>query len=139
MHSCSTLPLSAISYITAIAGSDYMSISSEAVFSTGSTNNDARCENVSLLQDNALEGDQIFTVILTTSDPDVMIQTNMTSVTILDNDGNKPAGRLPMELHVCTMYVKILRLGGKMPASIEIQTLFSQAHCGVIFSFSSSN
>ena len=43
--------------------------------------------NITILEDGALEGDQTFTVVLTTLDPDVMLSRNLTTVTIMDNDG----------------------------------------------------
>ncbi len=64
-----------------------MSVSSNVYFSSGSTNNDARCVSISILEDNALEDDLTFTVTLTTSDPDVVLGNYMTVITIIDNDG----------------------------------------------------
>ncbi len=69
--------------VAGIAGSDYINISTEAVFTTGSI----RCVDISILDDNALEGDQTFTVTLSTSDPDVMLGNDVTTITIIDNDG----------------------------------------------------
>ncbi len=71
----------------AFASSDYAIISSVLIFISGSTDNATRCVDISILEDNALEGNQTFTVVVATSDPDVMFQTSMTSVTITDNDG----------------------------------------------------
>ncbi len=73
--------------ITAIAGSDYTNSSSGEYFAFGSTTNDVRCVGITILNDDALEGNQTFTVTLTTSDPDVMLGTDKTIITIRDNDG----------------------------------------------------
>ena len=43
--------------------------------------------NITILEDDAVETNETFTVTLTTSDPDVMIGTNVTTVSIIDNDG----------------------------------------------------
>ena len=43
--------------------------------------------NIIILEDNALETNKTFTVTLTTSDADLMIGTNVTTVSIIDNDG----------------------------------------------------
>ena len=57
------------------------------IFATGSSDGDEECVNITILEDDALETSETFTVTLTTSDPDVMIDTNVTTVVILDNDG----------------------------------------------------
>ena len=49
--------------------------------------NATKCVNISIVDDNALEGNQTFMVTLTTSDPDVMLGNNMTAINIVDNDG----------------------------------------------------
>ncbi len=67
--------------------SDYLHKSSDLIFTSGSTDNATRCVDISILDDGALEGNQTFTVTLTTSDPDVMLGTNVTTITITDNDG----------------------------------------------------
>lgn len=46
------------------------------------------CTNVNITNDNVVEDMEVFQVILSSSDPDVIIGTNGTaSITILDNDG----------------------------------------------------
>ena len=55
-------------------------------FTPGSSENDTRCVNVTIMDDNALEGNQTFSVILSTSNPNVMLRTNVTTITIIDND-----------------------------------------------------
>ncbi len=80
------LRLILISFV-AIAGSDYISASSYMTYTSGSTDNAVRCITVSILEDAALEGNQTFTVMLSTSDPDVMLGISMTTVIITDNLG----------------------------------------------------
>ena len=48
---------------------------------------DSRCVDISVVDDNALEGDQTFTVTLSTPDPAVMLGNNIISIIIIDNDG----------------------------------------------------
>lgn len=71
-----------------MANSDYTSISSDEVFTSGPTDNATRCVDITLLPEDPLEGDQTFTVMLTTSDPDVMLGTSVTTITIINDDGN---------------------------------------------------
>ena len=72
----------------AVEDSDYTSISSTITFLSGSTDSTSQCVNISVTDDAALEGNQTFTVTLTTSDPDVLLLGNdMTVITIEDNDG----------------------------------------------------
>ncbi len=69
-----------------MSSSDIISNSSNEVFASASTNSDVQCVDFSILEDSALEGNQTFTVTLTTSDPDVMLGNGMTAITIIDND-----------------------------------------------------
>ena len=71
----------------ALAGFDYTSVSSAETFISASTNNAVRCISVSIVDDNALEADQTFTVTLSTPDMSVVLGTTATVVTIRDNDG----------------------------------------------------
>ena len=66
--------------------SDYMSLSSVETFAAGSTDTATRCVNITILDDAALEGDQTFTLTLSTSDPDVLLGNDKTLITIEDND-----------------------------------------------------
>ena len=70
-----------------MAGLDYVNVSSEYIFTSGSTSNATRCADISIVDDEALEGNQTFTVSLTTSDPNVVPGTNTTTIEIVDNDG----------------------------------------------------
>ena len=73
--------------ITAIADYDFLRTSSNEVFTSGSTNNSMRCSVISIIDDDALEGNQTFRVTLSTLDPNVMLGNSITTVTIMDNDG----------------------------------------------------
>ena len=65
---------------------DYSSVLSFIVFTLGSTDLTTKCVDIALVNDDALEGNQTFTVMLSTSDPDVIIRRNTTIITITDND-----------------------------------------------------
>lgn len=58
------------------------------MFPSGSTDGVRRCLDITILDDaDAVEGNQTFTVTLTTSDPDVLLSAVVTTITIRDNDG----------------------------------------------------
>ena len=67
--------------------SDYTFTSTDVTFSSGSNDSTLGCVNIDIENDTALEGNQTFTVTLTTSDPDVLPGNDMTDITIEDNDG----------------------------------------------------
>ena len=69
-------------------GSDYTGIlSSVQTFSSGSTSNSMRCVYIMILNDNALEGNQTFNLMLNASDPKVILGRRNTTVIIIDNEG----------------------------------------------------
>ena len=72
--------------LTALDYFDYTRVSSNIIFPSGSVNA-IRCVDISVINDNALERSQTFTVTLYAPDPDVMYPNNMTTVTITDDDG----------------------------------------------------
>jgi len=72
---------------TATATDDYIHTSNDITFNSGSAAASTGCTNISIIDDNALESNQTFTVTLTTSDPDVILGSNVTTITIVDNDG----------------------------------------------------
>ena len=73
--------------IAAMKDEDYTGIdASPLTFAAGSNDNDSRCVNISVADDTTLEMSETFTVTLATSDPDVMLGNNMTTITITDND-----------------------------------------------------
>ncbi len=55
-------------------------------FSSGASDGDTECLTVTIKDDDVLEADQSFNVILTEQDDDVKAINNMTTVTITDND-----------------------------------------------------
>ncbi len=73
--------------IAAMVVDDYIRFSSNNTFSSGSIDNDTRCVDVSIVDDDVLEGNQNFIVTLTTPDPNVILGNEMTTVAIIDNDG----------------------------------------------------
>ena len=63
---------------------DYTSVSmEEVVFQPGNT---TRCFNISTLPDDTVESDETFVALLTTSDPDVIIELTTTTITIQNDD-----------------------------------------------------
>ena len=69
-----------------MAGSDYFSDLSSIIFDSESPDNTTRCVNIIILDDDALEGNQTFALTLTTADPDVILGTTETDITITDDD-----------------------------------------------------
>ena len=50
-------------------------------------NGATKCVNITILEDNALEGNQTFTIALTTIDSGIIIGRAATTIIIMDNDG----------------------------------------------------
>ena len=75
-----------IMYILATNGSDYLGVSMDLVFTAGSSYG---CMDVAIYDDSLFEGNETFTVTLTLNQPSytVVLGNNMTTITILDNDG----------------------------------------------------
>ena len=66
---------------------DYMTVSMDVVFSAGSANGAMRCVSVSIVDDgDPLEGDETFTVTLTTASSVILTQ-GTTDITITDSNG----------------------------------------------------
>ena len=57
------------------------------MFTSGSTDRTTRCVDITIIDDGAFEGDQTFTVALSTADLDVMLRNSMIAITITDNYG----------------------------------------------------
>ena len=73
-------------FFTAMGNSDYVDIYLLVQF-MGYTNGSTKCENVTILDDAALESDEVFTVTLT-SNPGVLLDNTKVTITIMDdNDG----------------------------------------------------
>ena len=69
------------------AGSDYTPINTTLTFTPSDSSE--QCEYIIILQDSILEDPENFLVHLATSDEDVKLQYNYSTITILDNDGMK--------------------------------------------------
>ena len=72
----------------AMAGFDYTSISVSQIFASGSANGTTRCVDIFVQDDEALEGNQTFTLAIATSDSNVVLGTDVTVISIMDDDGN---------------------------------------------------
>ena len=66
---------------------DYSSVSMDIIFPEGSMDGDTLCINISITDDMTLEGDETFIVTLTVSSGDIIEENNMTTITIIDNEG----------------------------------------------------
>jgi len=74
-----------VKIVLALAGADFIGVLSTETFIPGSMDGDMKCVDITILDDDALEGDQIFTVTLTTSDPAVLLVNDELTVTIRDD------------------------------------------------------
>ena len=71
-----------------MTGTDFTGLKVTVTFAPGSTNGTLEClPMLVLIDDDALEGDQSFSLTLNTLDSSVMIEGNVTTITITDNDG----------------------------------------------------
>ena len=66
------------------ANDDYGVLGDDLLFEQGSPR---QCRNISIVDDTALERDEVFSVILTTIDLSVVLSPNISTVLIMDNDG----------------------------------------------------
>lgn len=76
MHACSQ------SHVVIYKTGSYLN----QTFTSGSINGATRCANISILDDNALEVNENFTLTLSTEDSNIKIGTSVTTITIIDND-----------------------------------------------------
>ncbi len=64
----------------------------ELVFSVGESKrkkrflNDMECVNISIISDTLVEDDEVFMVLLSTNDPDVILSPQAANITIESND-----------------------------------------------------
>lgn len=72
---------------------DIEEVNTELVFNVTHTR---LCKNVTIEDDNILERAESFEILLSSDDPNVLIDSNTSSVTIIDNDG--------MSFNHCIMY-----------------------------------
>ena len=68
------------------APGDYTAVDQELTFTAADMVGSAMCINVTIIDDTVLEGDESFTLSLSSADP-VLFGTNQASVVIIDNDG----------------------------------------------------
>ena len=71
-------------------GTDFSGTPSNETFISGSSDGDVVCTTIMLLDDDALEGNQTFTLSIIRAlddDPGVLIGINTTIITLTDNDG----------------------------------------------------
>ena len=71
------------SLITAV-GRDYEAVSQSLTFNA---NTQLDCFNTSTVDDDILEADETYRLVLTTDEPGVVLDPDMTVVTIANNDG----------------------------------------------------
>ena len=69
-----------------VAGSDYVSISMDVTFDSGST---MATVNVTIIDDFVIEFAEAFTATVSTTDTTVNIINDTATITILDNDGRQ--------------------------------------------------
>ena len=73
--------------IAATAGTDYEAPSQQLLtFPAGTSTGVMSCVDVSITDDSAVEGDETFTVSLTSSSPIVTLGNDQVTITITDND-----------------------------------------------------
>jgi len=76
-----------ISFIICVIGDiDYLENSTMLLFPSNSSNNAQECINILIVDDNILEPNQTFSVLLNTSDSDVNVQNGRLEIIIVDND-----------------------------------------------------
>ena len=68
-----------------MSASDYALMTTALTFPAEST--DMQCADITITDDDVFEGDETFTVTIDVTTPGVMQGNNMTTVTIVDNDG----------------------------------------------------
>ena len=67
-------------------GFDYVPTTSHETFAFESTNGTMRCVNIPILEDDALEGNQNFTITWMSLDSEVTLVRTVSVVTIMDSD-----------------------------------------------------
>ena len=73
-------------YFVATPNADYVDDFWNVTFPSGSTDSAVVCVEIVIIEDGSLEGDQMFDLILTTSDADVLLGNARTAITLVDND-----------------------------------------------------
>ena len=65
-------------------GIDFVGLSTVEVFPSGSSDGDTICVNITIIDDNILEGEQIFTLTLSTADKNVILGEAEAVISIID-------------------------------------------------------
>ena len=86
MYKISLFPVRKPCSHAATNGSDYLGVSMDFVFPAGSISGTQQCINITIIDNSTVDEDETFTVTLSTSDPRVKLDNNVTTVTILDID-----------------------------------------------------
>ena len=63
---------------------DFVGLSSVEVFFSGSRNGDTTCVDITIIDDNILEVEQIFTLTLSTVNENVILEEHKTVIAIID-------------------------------------------------------
>ena len=56
------------------------------MFQSGLTS-DTQCVDIEIVNDNILESSEFFNIVLSSPDPDIVIENSMASIVIIDDDG----------------------------------------------------
>ena len=73
---------------TPAPGSDYVDVSTQVTFPSGTTNGDTECLNIVIIDDNDFEENQNFQVQMGMITPSIASGTGNALVTIQDSNGN---------------------------------------------------
>ena len=72
--------------VFSIAPGDFLSLVDQLIFNPGN-GLQRDCATITVTNDTILEDDELFSVVLTTTDPDVTISPNTAVVTLTNDDG----------------------------------------------------
>ena len=72
-------------FLCCTAPGDYTAVGEDLIFTAANVVGSTVCTNVTIIDDEVLEGDQSFSLSLSSTDP-VMFGTDEATVTIVDND-----------------------------------------------------
>ena len=84
---------------------DYSLIPENIIFNPGMTG--PQCQSISITDDSILENDEVFVAALSTTDQDVILNPSITSITILDDDGNINSKSV---FRVCYVFCRFVHL-----------------------------
>ena len=107
---------------SAVAGSDYEMTTMNLAFPISSMDNDIQCLNITIMEDTLVEGDETFAVTLTTA-LGVTTGTDITIITITDNEGIGCADIVLWSCHLCILPDATVSVPTAMPASEDSPTV----------------